>query len=178
MAAFSCVSDYFGALTCCSSQPRFYIGSRHRLDRKRHSVSMDPFTCQKSSRPAFLEASRLSLVRAEASGWHRSSSRRVERAGRSKEGTHFAAAAAETATLREGAVACQRFGCLVSCRCTHRVFTLLCSHCRTVSLTTVLALTPAHITHHSPVTSRTPTPPRLYFLHIARLRNTRGSCTS
>jgi hypothetical protein len=26
MAAFSCVSDYFGALTCRSSQPRFYIG--------------------------------------------------------------------------------------------------------------------------------------------------------
>jgi hypothetical protein len=149
-------------------------GYRHRLHRKRHSVSMDPFTCQKSSRPACLEAFRLSLVRAEASGWHRSSSGE----GRQIEGRHAFAAAAETATLREGEVACQRFGCLVSCRCTHRVFTLLCSHCRTISHTTALALTRPHITHHSPVTTRTPTPPRLYSRHIARLRNTRGSCTS
>jgi hypothetical protein len=42
------------------------------------------------------------------------------------------------------------------------VFTLLCSHCRTVSHTKVLALTRPHITHHSPLVHPLPHASALY----------------
>jgi hypothetical protein len=72
MAAFSCVSDYSGRLTCPKSSHASISGLVTGCSGCGIAPCMDPFTCQKSSRPAFLEAFRLLLGRAEASGWHRS----------------------------------------------------------------------------------------------------------